>query len=182
MSLATFSKPRRSGKGGQATQTQTEEAAEYSCTQEGRDKHTEGDGRDLLLCLSQSKKFPIFLLHLHLNISDIQQPAPSVTSEAHLDTRCLGCERLSFPHRSKGRCWDTFPSPGQQGSCCRVGLWWAGDLQVRVGSAPQCEVNFSFFFFTFHESSQRKRKFVPRLFVYSMYTFSSPDGLRSSGL
>lgn len=53
---------------------------------------------------------------------------------------------------------------------------------MRVGSAPQCEVNFSFFFFTFHESAQRKRKFVPWLFVYSLYTFSSPDGLRSSGL
>lgn len=28
-------------------------------------------------------------------------------------------------------------------------LWWVGDLRVRVGSAPQCEVNFSFFFLHF---------------------------------
>lgn len=76
MSLATVSEPCRSGKGRQATQTQAEEAAEYSCTQERRDKHTEGERRVLLLCLSRSKKFPVFLLHLHLNISDIKQPAP----------------------------------------------------------------------------------------------------------
>lgn len=28
-------------------------------------------------------------------------------------------------------------------------LWWVGDLRVRVGSTPQCEVNFSFFFLHF---------------------------------
>lgn len=28
-------------------------------------------------------------------------------------------------------------------------LWWVGDLRVRVGSALQCEVNFSFFFLHF---------------------------------
>lgn len=57
---------------------------------------------------------------------------------------------------------------------------WGSAGEGRVNAAMWGE--FFFFFFTFHESAQRKRKFVPRLFVYSLYTFSSPDGLRSSGL
>lgn len=68
------------------------------------------------------------------------------------------------------------PGPLQR----RAVMSWGSAGEGQVSAAMWGE--FFLFFLTFHESSPRKRKFVPRLFVYSMYTFSSPDGLWSSGL
>lgn len=68
---------------------------------------------------------------------------------ANLGTLCLGCEHLSFSYRSKGQCWDSLLSPGQQGEY----LWV---LRCRVTRATRearsaCDVNF----LTFDESLQK---------------------------
>lgn len=118
----------------------------------------------ITIWLSHSKRQFSFFFILHkchrtnswrkLNLSDVKKPGPlhqpgPLTSAANLGTLCLGCERLSFSYRSKGQCWDSLLSPGQQGEY----LWV---LQCRVMRATRearsaCEVNF----LTFEESLQR---------------------------
>lgn len=104
-----------------------------------------------------------------INIFDINQQAPRRWPSPLTPTKARSVWLVNtcvFLHWSKGHCWDNLPSPGQQGEVFASGLWGDGEPRSEPGQLWSVRWIFE----------------LTEAFVYSLCTFSSPNGFTSFGI